>query len=229
MTIKDREDAELVALAKKGDFGAFDTLVNRHEKRLYAHAMKLLGNREDAEDVVQTTFIDAMEHLGRFRGDAAFGTWVTRIATNNALKVLRKRNGLEQVSLDEATEENEAGLIPHPDYIADWRDDPLKIVEGRELREILDEAVAGLPEKQRLVFLLRDVIGLTIEETRDALGISAANVKVRLLRARLALREALTRRFGDPKKRLHKTHRHDGDERGATPAEYLLQSYLKES
>jgi len=228
LTIQNKEDAELVSLAQQGDFEAFDALVNRHEKRLYMHTMKILQNREDAEDVVQTTFINAMEHLAQFRGEASFVTWVTRIATNTALKFLRKQSGLKSVSLNEITEENEDGLIPHPEYIADWRVDPLKFVEGRELQVILDEAIATLPEKHRLVFVLRDVIGMSIEETRDALGISAANVKVRLLRARLALREKLTRRFGDAKMVQQKTHRHEGDEHGETSAEVLLQSYLKE-
>lgn len=227
LTIQNKEDPELVSLARKGDFEAFDALVNRHEKRLYLHAMKILQNREDAEDVMQTTFINAMEHIAQFRGEASFATWVTRIATNNALKTLRKRNGLESVSLNEITEENEEGLIPHPEYIADWRGDPLKIVEGRELQGILDEAIAKLPEKQRLIFVLRDVIGMSIKETRDALGISPANVKVRLLRARLALREKLTRRFGDERTVVQKTHRHEGDELGETSAEVLRQSYLK--
>ena len=228
MTIQDKKEADLVSLAQKGDFEAFDVLVNRHEKRLYGHTIKILQNREDAEDVVQSTFIKVMEHLDQFRGDASFATWVTRIATNAALKVLRKRGGLESVSLNEITEENEEGLIPHPEVIADWRGDPLKIVEGRELQGILDEAIAKLPEKHRLVFILRDVIGMTIEETRDALRISPANVKVRLLRARLALREMLTRRFGDAKTVRPKTHRHEGDERGETSAEALRRSYLKE-
>gem|GEM_PF-122743 len=228
LTTQNKEDAELVSLAQQGDFEAFDALVNRHEKRLYLHAMKILQNREDAEDVTQTAFINAMEHLSQFRREASFATWITRIATNNALKVLRKRNGLKSISLNEATEENEEGLIPHPEYIADWRGDPLKIVEGRELQRILDEAISHLPEKQRLVFVLRDVMEMTIEETRDALGISAANVKVRLLRARLALREKLTHRFGDADKRVFKPHNHQGDEKGATPAKVLLQSYLKE-
>lgn len=227
LTTQTQEDAELVSLAQKGDFEAFDTLVNRHEKRLYIHAMKILQNREDAEDVVQSTFIKAMEHLNQFRGEASFVTWVTRIATNTALKFLRKRKGLERISLNEVTEENEEGLIPHPEYIADWRGDPSKIVEGRELQGILDAAISKLTEKQRLVFVLRDVIGMSIEETRDALGISAANVKVRLLRARLALREKLTRRFGDAKTLIQKTHRHAGDESGETSAEVLRQSYLK--
>jgi len=226
--MQNKEDAELVSLARQGDFEAFKALVDHHEKRLYIHAMKILQNREDAEDVVHTAFINAMEHLAQFRGETSFATWVTRIATNTALKSLRKQSGLESVSLNEITEEHEEGLIPHPEYIADWRGDPLKIVEGRELQDILDEAIEKLPEKHRLVFVLRDVIGMSIEETRNALGISVANVKVRLLRARLALRETLTRRFGDTDKRVFKPHNHEGDETGNTAAEALRQSYLRE-
>jgi RNA polymerase sigma-70 factor (ECF subfamily) len=217
------DDSVLVARAKAGDYEAFEQLVNRHERRLYALAMNIVRQREDAEDVVQTAFLNALEHLNDFREEASFATWITRIATYAALKVLRKRKGLDIVSLDEATDENEEGEIPHPEYIADWRDDPAKIVEQRELKRILDEAIDALDEKYRLVFVLRDVEGMSVEETANALGISPANVKVRLLRARLALREKLTRAFGDESKRVVRTHHHDDQK--ATPAEIILKSY----
>lgn len=220
------DDSVLVARAKSGDYEAFEQLVNRHERRLYALAMNIVRQREDAEDVVQAAFLNALEHLHDFREEASFATWMTRIVTYAALKVLRKRKGLDTVSLDDATDENEEGEIPHPEYIADWRGDPAKIVEQRELKRILDEAIDALDEKYRLVFVLRDVEGMSVEETANVLGISPANVKVRLLRARLALREKLTRAFGDESKRPDKSgHRHEGDDKGATPAETILQSY----
>ncbi|MCS6860615.1 MAG: sigma-70 family RNA polymerase sigma factor [Abditibacteriales bacterium] len=219
------DDSVLVARAKSGDYEAFEQLVSRHERRLYALAMKIVRQREDAEDVVQTAFLDALEHLADFREEASFATWMTRIVTYAALKVLRKRKGLETVSLEEFTSENEEGEIPHPEYIADWRGDPAKIVEQRELKRILDEAIDALDEKYRLVFVLRDVEGMSVEETAKVLGITPANVKVRLLRARLMLREKLTRVFGDESQRVFRSHRHEGDERGATPAEALLKSY----
>ena len=217
-------DQSLVARAKAGDYDAFEQLVNRYERRVYTLAMHIVRQREDAEDVVQTTFLRALEHLTDFRQEVTFATWITRIAVNTALKTLRKRQGLDRVSLDQATTENEEGEIPHPDYIADWRDDPVKTLERQELQRVLNEAMEVLPNKQRTVFILRDVGGMNVEETAKALGISAANVKVRLLRARLALRESLTRIFGDEKQRVFR-HRHNGDDRGTTPAWQLLRSY----
>jgi RNA polymerase sigma-70 factor (ECF subfamily) len=218
-----QEEAALLDRARDGDFEAFDELVTRHERQVYWAAKQIVGIEQDAEDVVQTTFLKALENLSGFRGEAAFGTWVRRIAVNTALKVLRKRRGLDTVSLEAATREDEDGVIRHPEYIAAWDETPLQALESRELRALLDEAIAALPEKHRLVFVLRDVEGLSVAETAAALELSAANVKVRLLRARLALREALTRRFGDEDRRVHAEH---GLETGQTPAEALLREYL---
>jgi RNA polymerase sigma-70 factor (ECF subfamily) len=219
------DDTTLVARAKAGDYDAFEQLVSRHERRVYTLAMHIIRQSEDAEDVVQTTFLSVLEHLADFREQASFATWVTRIALNTALKLLRRRQGLNHVSLDQATAENEEGYIPHPEYIADWRDDPVKMVEQRELQHILAEAMDILPEKQHVVFVLRDVVGMNVKETATALGISTANVKVRLLRARLALRETLTRVFGDERRRVFRAHRHEGDEHSAMAAQQLLRSY----
>jgi RNA polymerase sigma-70 factor (ECF subfamily) len=205
------DDAALLERARNGDFAAFDRLVGRHERRLYATALAIVRRREDAEDVVQATFLSALEHLAEFRGEAAFGTWVTRIATNAALKVLRRRRAVGPAPSG-ADGEDDDPLAP-PEFIAPWRDDPARIVERRELRAILDEAVAELPEKLRIVFVLRDMAGLDTEETAAAAGISVANAKVRLLRARLALRERLTRVFGDEGARLERRHRHERGER----------------
>lgn len=221
------QDTALVDEAKKGNFDAFEQLVNRHEKRVYTLSMNILKNREDAEDAVQSTFINALEHLDTFRQESSFSTWITRIASNKALHILRKRKN-HPVSLDAATEENEDGFIPHPEYIADWRDDPAKKMEQRELKSILDKAIDGLPDKHRLVFMLRDVVGMNIAETGQALGISIPNVKVRLLRARLALRETLTRQFGDETKRVIQEHNHEGEHPDRTSAMVLLQSYQVE-
>jgi RNA polymerase sigma-70 factor (ECF subfamily) len=155
----------------------------------------------------QQTFLSAVEHLAGFREEASFSTWLLRIASHAALKVIRKRKGLDTVSLEEATEVSEGvDSIPHPEFIADWRQSPEELVQRNETRRLLDEALALLDEKHRLVFLLRDVEGLSVKETAEALDLSEANVKVRLLRARLQLREQLTRTLGDPERRLVKTH-----------------------
>jgi len=176
---------------------------------------------------VQTAFLSALEHLGEFREEASFSTWITQIAANAALKVLRKKRGLP-VAAAPAAGEDEGGDIPHPEFIADWRGDPARLVEDRELQRILGGAIDELPENHRLVFVLRDVAGKSVEETAEALGISRANVKVRLLRARLALREKLTRVFGDEDRRQVRAHRHEGDDRKATPAGELLRRYRED-
>jgi RNA polymerase sigma-70 factor, ECF subfamily len=196
-------DAELVARAKKGELDAFEALTTRYEQRVYSLALRMLRHEQDAEDVTQQTFLSALESLGGFRGDARFATWLLRIATHAALKVIRKRKGLDTVSLEEATEE--AGgydTIPHPEYIADWRQSPEQLVPQHEIQRLLEEALAKLDEKHRVVFLLRDVEGLSVKETAEALGLSEANTKVRLLRARLQLREQLTQTLGDPERRV---------------------------
>jgi RNA polymerase sigma-70 factor (ECF subfamily) len=191
-------DAELVRRARGGDLGAYEELVNRHERRIYTLARRITANEQDAEDVTQEAFLSALEHLADFREEASFGTWLSRIATHAALKVIRKRKGLPSVSLEEATESSEeSGAIPRPEYIADWRESPEQLAQRNETARLIDDALTALDEGHRVVFLLRDIEGLSVKETAEALDISEANVKVRLLRARLQLREQLTRAFGD--------------------------------
>jgi len=200
-------DSELVARAKTGELIAFEALTNRHEQRVYSLAFRMLRHEQDAEDVTQQTFLSALENLSGFRGEASFATWLLRIATHAALKVIRKQKGLDTVSLEEMTEPADGyDAIPHPEYIADWRQSPEQLVHQNETRRLLDDALASLDEKHRLVFLLRDVEGLSVKETAAALGLSEANTKVRLLRARLQLREQLTRTLGDPGRRAVRGH-----------------------
>ena len=202
-------DADLLERARRGDLDAFEALVARHERRIYTLARRITGHDQDAEDVTQQTFLGAVEHLEDFRGDASFATWIHRIATHAALKILRKRRGLPTVSLEANTEVQEGyDTGPHPEYIADWRQSPLELAQLGETGRMIDEALARLDEKHRLVFLLRDVEGLSVRETASALGLSEVNVKVRLLRARLQLREELTRLFGDPSRQL-RPHAHE--------------------
>jgi RNA polymerase sigma-70 factor (ECF subfamily) len=204
-------DIELVQRAKAGELEAFEALTHRHEQRVYSLALRMLRHEQDAEDVTQQTFLSALENLNGFRGDASFATWLLRIAAHAALKVIRKRKGLNTVSLEEATEgATESESAPHPEFIADWRQSPEELVHKNEILRLLDQALAQLDEKHRVVFLLRDVEGLSVRETAEALDLSEANVKVRLLRARLQLREQLTRVLGDEARRLA-PHGH-GDE-----------------
>lgn len=204
-------DADLVQRAKQGDLEAFETLATRHERQVYGLAMRMLRQEQDAEDVTQQTFLSALEGLASFREESSFATWLLRIATYAALKIIRKRRGLETVSLDaNSSEADGAESIPHPEYIADWRDTPEKLVERNESRQLIEDALSELDDKHRLVFLLRDVEGMSVQETAAALGLSESNVKVRLLRARLQLRERLTPVFGDPASRIVRTHHHEG-------------------
>lgn len=203
------DDLKLVERAQAGDLLAFETLTNRYERRVYSLALRMLRQEQDAEDVTQQTFLSALEHLSGFRGEASFSTWLLRIASHAALKVIRKRKGLETVSLDEAAEgSRDSDAVPHPEYIADWRHSPAELAHKNEVRRLLDDALNQLDEKHRLVFLLRDVEGISVKETAEALGLSEANTKVRLLRARLQLRELLTRSLGDPIHRATRAHGH---------------------
>lgn len=209
-TIPEISDADLVTRAKAGELDAFEALTTRYEQRVYSLALRMLRHEQDAEDVTQQTFLSALENLGGFRGDAGFATWLLRIATHAALKIIRKRKGLNTVSLEEATEPtDDYDNIPHPEYIADWRQSPEQLVPKNEIRRLLEDALAKLDEKHRLVFLLRDVEGLSVKETAESLGLSEANTKVRLLRARLQLREQLTVALGDPARQVVRTpHEH---------------------
>ena len=199
----------LVRRAQGGDFAALEELVGRFQNRVYALAFRIVGEAHDAEDVAQQTFLSLIEHVREFRGESAVAGWVLRIAANHALKLLRKRRGLSTVATGHATEAEEGyANIPHPEFIAPWRDDPADLASRREVRELIDQALAELDEKYRVVFVLRDVEGFSIKETAEALGLTEAAVKVRLLRARLMLRERLTRAFGDEATRVFPTHRH---------------------
>jgi RNA polymerase sigma-70 factor (ECF subfamily) len=208
MTDRSDDDLPLVRRAREGDFAAFETLVGRYERRIYSLARRIVGQVQDAEEVVQQTFLSVIEHLGDFREEALFRTWLTRIATNHALALLRKRSQQRTVPLADDQPADPEEELPHPEYIAQWRETPEEIASRHETRELLDEALQQLDEKYRLVFLLRDVEGLSTGETAETLGISPANVKVRLLRARLMLRERLTRQFGDEAARVFPGHKH---------------------
>lgn len=202
-------DADLVQAAKAGELAAFEALTSRYEHLVYSVALRMLAQKEDAEDVTQQTFLAVLENLDGFRGEASFRTWILRIASHAALKVIRKRKGLPTISLDQATgPDDDLENIPHPEFIADWKQSPEQLAGHNETRRLLDQAMASLDEKHRIVFVLRDVEGLSVRETAEALGISEGNVKVRLLRARLQLRELLTESFGDPARRLE-PHHHD--------------------
>ncbi len=186
------DESELVAKARRGDAQAFTVLVNRYERKIFRLARHITQNEEDAEDVLQETFLKAYEHLGGFQEQSKFYTWLVRIAVNEALMKLRKRRSGKLLSLDETIDTGEETVARE---IAVWDDNPEQRYSQEELRAILQQAVDGLAPIFRTVFVLRDIDELSTEETAEALGISIPAVKSRLLRARLQLRDRLTRVF----------------------------------
>jgi RNA polymerase sigma-70 factor, ECF subfamily len=191
-TIVREDEAQLVSAAKAGDTHAFEELVNRYERKIFRLGMNITQNKEDAEDVMQDAFLKSYQNLNRFQGDSRFYTWLVRIAVNEALMKLRKRRP-NQVSLDEPITDD--GLDSVFREIEDWGPSPEKKFAQIELNEILSNVIGELDPIFRVAFLLRDVEGLSTEETAQILGISVAAVKSRLLRARLKLRQKLNKYF----------------------------------
>ena len=189
------EELVLVRAAKGGDDGAFNQLVERYDRNVFRIAQHITQNREDAEDVVQDAFLKAFTNLHQFQEQSKFYTWLVRIAVNEALMKLRRRRPERTVSLDEDIQTGEDSV---PREVADWSPNPEQNYNQAELREILTKTIQGLPPGFRTVFILRDVEGLSTEETADALELSIPAVKSRLLRARLQLRERLNRFFVKP-------------------------------
>ncbi len=187
-----QSDEQLVELAQNGDDVAFPELVKRYSRRIFRVARNITNHDEDSEDVLQETFMKAYKHLATFQGNSKFYTWLVRIAMNEALMKLRKRRTGKLVSLDEELSTGEDTVIRE---IAVWDGNPEDTYSQEELRELLDKTISSLPEGFRTVFVLRDVEELSTEETAETLGLSIPAVKSRLLRARLQLREKLTRVF----------------------------------
>ena len=186
------DELKLVRAAKTGDISAFEQLVHRYDRNVFRIAQHITQNREDAEDVVQDAFLKAYENLKNFQEQSKFYTWLVRIAVNEALMRLRRRRPERMVSLDEEVKTDEDSM---PREVADWSPNPEQLYTQSELRDILTKTIQGLPSSFRTVFVLRDVEGLSTEETADALELSSPAVKSRLLRARLQLRERLSRYF----------------------------------
>jgi RNA polymerase sigma-70 factor (ECF subfamily) len=186
------EELMLVNAARGGDVASFEKLVRKYDRNVFRIANHITQNREDAEDVVQDAFLKAFMNLGQFQGQSKFYTWLVRIAVNEALMRLRRRRPERMVSLDEDFNTGEDTI---PREVADWSPNPEQLYNQSELREILQKTIQGLPPSFRTVFVLRDVEGLSTEETADALNLSIPAVKSRLLRARLQLRDRLTKYF----------------------------------
>lgn len=178
---------------RAGDRQEFARLVDLYSPLIYRLALKMLGDEQDAEDVLQNTFLQAFRHLSEFEGRAHLSTWLYRIAANEALMLLRKRR--PETPLTDNLPEEEP--LEEPAQFTNWCCLPEEELLSAEGRARLDEAIRLLPETLRVVFLLRDIEGLSIQETSQALGLSETAVKTRLLRARLKLRDLLSAYYSE--------------------------------
>ena len=183
-----RSEAATIAAIIAGETQLYHELVRPYERSVYMMALSFMKNHADAEDVAQEAFIKAFRNLSTFRGDAKFSTWLISITLNEARSRLRRQSVVRMQSLDVAPDEE--GAVS-PALLRDWREIPSEAVEREEVRILIKKAVETLPEIYRQVFLLRDVEGLDLNETAQALSISIANVKVRLHRARMMLQKEL--------------------------------------
>jgi RNA polymerase sigma-70 factor, ECF subfamily len=186
------DDLALVHASKSGDVAAFEELVKRYDRKLLRIAQHLTHNLEDAQDVVQEAFLKAFQHLGQFRENSKFSTWLIRITLNQSLMKLRKLRLAREVSIDNDFQSEEDHL---PIDVADWAPNPEELYGAAELREILRKALQELAPGSRAVFVLRDIEGLSLEQTAEVLDLSLAAVKARSRRARLQLRERLSEYF----------------------------------
>jgi RNA polymerase sigma-70 factor, ECF subfamily len=175
-------------LLKAGDRAEFARLVDAYTTPIYRLGLKMLGDSADAEDVLQNTFLKALQHLPNFEGRSSLSTWLYRIAANEALMMLRKRR--PTIPVDENADDSDDDFTPT--QFTDWCCLPEQEFLTDESKHHLDLAIQRLPETLKVVFLLRDIEGLSIRETSEALGLSETAVKTRLLRARLHLRESLS-------------------------------------
>lgn len=189
------EKAEISLQAlKSGERAEFARLVDLTTPAIYRLALKMLGDAQDAEDVLQNTYLKALQSLDGFEGRSSVMTWLYRIAVNEALMLIRRRRPQVQIAEQPV---NDSDDLPAPLQLTDWCCLPEAELLSAESKAALDAAIQTLPEKLRVVFLLRDIEGLSIHETMEAFGLSETAVKSRLLRARLHLREQLSVYFGE--------------------------------
>jgi RNA polymerase sigma-70 factor, ECF subfamily len=188
------DDLDLVHASKNGDVAAFEQLVKRYDRKLLRIAQSVTHNREDSQDAVQEAFLKAYTHLATFREDSKFSTWLFRITVNQSLMKLRKQRTTREASLDEDFQADGDVL---PKEVTDWAPNPEQLYWASELRDILIKCLEELSPILRMVFVLRDIEGLTIDQTVEVLNVSETAVKARLWRARLQLRESLNEYFSE--------------------------------
>ena len=186
-------EVALIGRIQRGERELFYELIRPYERRVFVIAFTILRNEADAQDAVQDAFLKAFKYLAQFRYESRFSTWLIQVAINEAR--LRQRKSHLEIMRPIEDQENEDGTYTPRDF-ADWREIPSEALERKEIREKLVAALGSLAQKYREVFVLRDVEHMSIEDTAQALGISAGAVKTRLLRARLMLRDLLAPGLG---------------------------------
>jgi RNA polymerase sigma-70 factor, ECF subfamily len=186
-------DLDLVHASKNGDVGAFEELVKRYDRKLFRIAQSVTHNVEDSQDAVQEALLKAFQNLDQFREESHFSTWLVRITVNESLRKLRKTLAIREVALNE---DPQPGVDAFPIEVTDWAPNPEQLYWASELRLILVKALSELELISRTVFVLRDIEGLSTDQTADVLNLSPTAVKARLWRSRLQLREHLNRYFG---------------------------------
>jgi RNA polymerase sigma-70 factor, ECF subfamily len=184
----DLREQDLILSVQGGQHELFYELVRPYERRVYAAALAILRNQHDAEDAAQEAMLKAFTNIRQFRAEARFSTWLIQITVNEALMRRRRERTVPMEGLDDRLEE-ESEYAPRD--FADWREIPSEALERKQVRQRLAHALGTLDRKYREVFMLRDMEHLNIQETAEALGITVASVKTRLLRARLMLRDLL--------------------------------------
>jgi RNA polymerase sigma-70 factor, ECF subfamily len=191
-TLAEWDEQRVLARAKSRSKTAFDELVTHYERRVFRLAQNITRNNEDAEDVVQNAFLKAFQKLPGFRGDSRFYTWLVRITVNEALMKIRRRPRHKEIAIDEPKETHDSCV---PLEIEDWGPNPEQRYSEQELQQILATTINELQPGYRTVFQLRDVDGLSTEETAEALALTSSAVKTRLRRARMTLRNSLDKHF----------------------------------
>jgi RNA polymerase sigma-70 factor, ECF subfamily len=181
------DESQLIAQTLSGATEAFYELIRPHERSVYVAAFSILRNSAEAEDVAQESILKSFRHLSKFRGESKFSTWLLRITMNEARMRLRRqhRELYEPAGLREEDDET----AYEPIEFGDWREIPSEALERKEIREVLQKALASLPEIYREVIVLRDVRQLSVAEAAEVIGVGEGTVKTRLVRARLQLRD----------------------------------------
>lgn len=196
MDSNQKNDLQIVEAAKKGNRAAFEEIVKRYERKVYNLAFRILGNQDDASDVLQDTFLQVFKNISTFKGDSKFSTWLYRIATNASLMKKRKDKKTQSISIETPILTGKGNKISRQ-LKDDWAGNPLDIVEKKEIKNVLKKAIASMHEEYRIPLVLRDIDGFSNEEVSKILNISVPAVKSRVHRARMFLREELGNYFNE--------------------------------